>query len=125
MPFSVNLGQKLILIFISSSSNTTDCVYGSKLSILLHRVLHKPLFSCKEFGNRKINWRKGGKDNFDWTFWYNYDQRFEDWAKKYRKGEVDLDLKIVLSTFPKLALLLKKFKKQLPSHEVLIINCFL
>ena len=54
MPFSVNLGQKLILIFISSSSNTTDCVYGSKLSILLHRVLHKPLFSCKEFGNRKI-----------------------------------------------------------------------
>ena len=35
------------------------------------------------------------------------------------------NLKIVLLTFPKLALLLKKFKKQLPSHEVLIINCFL
>ena len=47
--------------------------------------------ALKKFGNRKINWRKGGKDNFDWTFWYNYDQRFEDWAKKYRKGEVDLD----------------------------------
>jgi len=40
-------------------------------------------------------------------------------------NDVDIDLKIVLSTFPKLALLLKKFKKQLPSQEVLIINCFL
>ena len=43
----------------------------------------------------------------------------------FMKGEVDLDLKIVLSTLPKLDLLLKKFKKQLPSQLVLIINCFL
>ena len=53
-PLSVNLGQKLILILIGSLSKTTDCVYGSKLSILLHRVLQSPLFSCNELGNRKI-----------------------------------------------------------------------
>ena len=50
----MNFGEKLISILIGSLSNTTDCVYGSKLSILLHRVLHRPLFSCNEFGNLKI-----------------------------------------------------------------------
>ena len=37
----MNLGQKLILILIGSLSKTTDCAYGSKLSILLQRVLQR------------------------------------------------------------------------------------
>ncbi len=47
--------------------------------------------ALKKYGNRKINWRKSGDDNFDWTFWYNYNKKFEGWAQKFRKGEVDLD----------------------------------
>ena len=65
--------------------------------------------------NPPAGWRMGKMQRPSWSC--------VDFNNLY--GDVDLDLKIVLLIFSELDLLLKKFKKQLPSQEVLFINCFL